>query len=154
MKEYNTQTYNAIDIARKVVARTDIERGDSITNLKLQKLLYYLQGFWLAEFDTPLFDEPIEAWAYGPVVPSVYDAYKSYGKKAIEVNQSEEPIRLASDKEEAFFDEVYSLYNQYSASALVRMTHNKMPWASSKSHGFGEEISREKMRDFFRKELL
>lgn len=147
-------TYNALDIARKIINRTDIDRGDSITNLKLQKLLYYLQGFWLAEYDTPLFDEPIEAWAYGPVVPSVYNLYKSYGKKAIDVNPSEEPIQLNSAEEETLFDEVYNLYNQYSASALVRMTHNEMPWTSSTTHGFGETISREKMRDFFRKELL
>ena len=52
------------------------EGGEYISNLKLQKLLYYAQGSFLAVTDSPLFDDPIVAWQHGPVVESVYHEYK------------------------------------------------------------------------------
>lgn len=52
------------------------EHGDPTTNLKLQKLLYYSQAWYLALYDLPLFDDRIEAWVHGPVVPPVYGAFK------------------------------------------------------------------------------
>ena len=53
--------YKALDIANKIVSKTDLEHGDTISNLKLQKMMYYQQGFHLAYFGTPLFDEDIVA---------------------------------------------------------------------------------------------
>ena len=58
------------------------DSGELMTNMKLQKMLYYQQGFHLAYFETPLFDEDIEAWMYGPVVPSMYEKYKEFGLKS------------------------------------------------------------------------
>ena len=49
--------YNVLDIAHKILSRVDVEHGDTISNLKLQKLLYFVQGFHLASFGEPLFDE-------------------------------------------------------------------------------------------------
>ena len=56
---------SAHEIAKYFVSLVDEEAGDSISNLKLQKLLYYAQGFSLAFFDRPLFSESIKAWASG-----------------------------------------------------------------------------------------
>ena len=53
--------YKAMDIARLLIWQTNTEQGDLITNLKLQKLLFYQQGFWLAEYNEPLFAERVEA---------------------------------------------------------------------------------------------
>jgi len=50
--------------------------GDLISNLKLQKLLYYAQAWHLVNFDVPLFGDSIEAWDFGPVIPNVYRQYK------------------------------------------------------------------------------
>lgn len=52
------------------------EHGEPLTNLKLQKLLYYAKGWYLALYDKPLFNDKIEAWVHGPVVPSIYHAFK------------------------------------------------------------------------------
>lgn len=69
--------YNVLEIAHKILNKaTQTEFEEPISNLKLQKLLYYMQGFHLAYFDTPLFDDDIEAWMYGPVVPCVYNHFK------------------------------------------------------------------------------
>ena len=77
--------YKALDVANELLKRAaDNGGGDLLTNLKLQKMLYYEQGFHLAYFNEPLFEEPIEAWQYGPVVPVVYNYYKSRGRNGIE----------------------------------------------------------------------
>ena len=61
------------------------ERGtvEGITNLKLQKILYFAQAAHLAVHEKPLFKEDIEAWKFGPVIPSVYRKYKKYTNTAI-----------------------------------------------------------------------
>ena len=144
--------FKAIDIARKLLltAKRDsvIEgQGELMSNMKLQKMLYYEQGFHLAVFGTPLFEEDIEAWMYGPVVPAVYEVYKDYGYNGIDPGKVEE-VSL-SDREQALFDEVYKVYGAYSAIGLMNMTHRESPWANTPT-GVGRVISRDKMVEFFR----
>lgn len=144
--------FKAIDIARKLLltAKRDsvIEgQGELMSNMKLQKMLYYEQGFHLAVFGTPLFEEDIEAWMYGPVVPTVYEVYKDYGYNGIDPGKVEE-VSL-SDREQALFDEVYKVYGAYSAIGLMNMTHRESPWANTPT-GVGSVISRDKMVEFFR----
>ena len=144
--------FKAIDIARKLLltAKRDsvIEgQGELMSNMKLQKMLYYEQGFHLAVFGTPLFEEDIEAWMYGPVVPAVYEVYKDYGYNGIDPGKVEE-VSL-SDREQALFDEVYKVYGAYSAIGLMNMTHRESPWANTPA-GVGSVISRHKMVEFFR----
>ena len=137
----------ALDIANKIISKTDLEHGDTISNLKLQKMLYYQQGFHLAYFGTPLFDEDIVAWQYGPVVPSVYKEYKSFESNSI--STSEEGISLSDDEEE-LFNNVYEEYNQFSAVALMKMTHEESPWKTTEINSV---ISRDKMAAFFKTQI-
>jgi len=144
--------FKALDIARKLLltAKRDsvIEgQGELMSNMKLQKMLYYEQGFHLAVFGTPLFEEAIEAWMYGPVVPAVYEVYKDYGYNGIDPGEVE-AVTL-SDREQALFDEVYKVYGAYSAIGLMNMTHRESPWANTPT-GVGSVISRDKMVEFFR----
>ena len=147
--------YKAINIARKLLltAKRDSViggQGELMSNMKLQKMLYYEQGFHLVVFGTPLYEEDIEAWMYGPVVPAVYEVYKDYGYNGIDPGEAEE-ISL-SDREQALFDEVYKVYGAYSAIGLMNMTHRESPWANTPA-GVGSVISREKMVEFFRTRL-
>ena len=137
--------YNAIDIAKKIICKTDVEHGDTLSNLKLQKLLYYMQGFHLAFFDEPFFNESIEAWTYGPVVPVVFQEFKKYKKDSINPDNYHDDLVLTDD-EQQLFDMVYSEYNRYSAVALMNMTHTEGPW---KNHGIGDVITNEELRAFF-----
>jgi uncharacterized phage-associated protein len=140
----------ALDIAHKILKKAgSADEGELITNLKLQKMLYYMQGFHLACFDTPLFDEEIEAWQYGPVVPSVYDHFKEHKSRGIEYDG--ETIDL-SDREESLFNEVYRVYGKFSAIGLMNMTHEEMPWKTTPT-GVGNVIPHEKMKEFFKKRL-
>ena len=139
--------YKALDIANKIVSKTDLEHGDTISNLKLQKMMYYQQGFHLAYFGTPLFDEDIVAWQYGPVVPSVYKEYKSFESNSI--STSKEGISLSDDEEE-LFNNVYEEYKQFSAVALMKMTHEESPWKTTEINSV---ISRDKMMSFFKTQI-
>ena len=139
--------YKALDIANKIISKTDLEHGDTISNLKLQKMMYYQQGFHLAYFGTPLFDEDIVAWQYGPVVPSVYKEYKSCESNSI--STSKEGISLSDDEEE-LFNNVYEEYNQFSAVALMKMTHEESPWKTTEINSV---ISRDKMMAFFKTQI-
>ena len=101
--------YKALDIAKKLIKLADYDTangGDNLTNLRLQKLLYYEQGYHLAQFGTTLFDEEIEAWMYGLVVPSVYEYYHPNGSKPLPVPEDNELITMTDD-EEVMFAQVF-----------------------------------------------
>ena len=74
---------NAIELSKNIIAYAAMN-GYQVTNLKLQKTLYYVQGYYLARFGKPLFADEIVNWAYGPVVPEAYFKFCSYGAAPIE----------------------------------------------------------------------
>ena len=61
-----------------------LDAFNDLTNMKVNKLVYFAQGHCLSKYGRPLFTEPIEAWPHGPVVPEVYRAYRKYGDRPIE----------------------------------------------------------------------
>lgn len=140
--------YKALDIANELLRLAENEdEGDLMSNLKLQKMLYYEQGFHLAYFGTPLFDEEIEAWMYGPVVPEVYDAYDKYGRNGIESDPAKD-ITLEPEEWRLFL-KVFDIYGQYSAIGLMNMTHQEPTWMNVRN-GHGSVISKESMASFFK----
>jgi uncharacterized phage-associated protein len=142
--------YNVLDIANKIIRYVSTgEYGDSVTNMKLQKLLYYHQGYHLAYFGEPMFDDEIEAWMYGPVVPNVYNHYKGYGNSSL--NYDDNAIEL-SEKEEKLFKEVMRVYGDYSAIGLMNLTHKEKPWKETPI-GVGNVISTKSMEEFFKKKI-
>jgi uncharacterized phage-associated protein len=142
--------YNALDIAKYFITLASPEEEDLITNLKLQKLLYYAQGFHLALLGKPLFTEKIEAWQYGPVVPEVYRIYKQY--KADSIPQPDDFNVDQYDQEtQDLLDEVYEVYGQYTVPTLMRFTHQEPPW---KETPLNEEISLALMKAYFETQLI
>lgn len=113
---------------------------NDITLLKLLKLCYIAQGFSLAILDRPIFDNDIEAWKYGPVVPALYHEFKHLGSKKIDKKsqysylddsfdiKSETPT-LDDNDDKKIIQIVWRLYGEYSAGDLVDMTHQEgTPW--------------------------
>jgi uncharacterized phage-associated protein len=139
--------YTASEIARYFIWRTNLdeEYGENITNLRLQKLLYYAQGFSLALRGVPLFDEPIEAWAHGPAVRSLYSAYSAYGAQPLPTPEGVDPDKFDSETRE-LLEEVYSVYGQFSAWGLRNLTHEEAPWQDTP---LSDEIPQQTMREFF-----
>lgn len=74
--------YNALDIAKYIVIKC-MNDGHPITNLYLQKILFYIQREYLFSTDEPLFGDSFEAWKFGPVVPKVYYRYCGFGGNEI-----------------------------------------------------------------------
>jgi len=96
-------------------------------NLKLQKLLYYSQGVHLVLYDKkPLFDDPIEAWDYGPVIPSVYTEYKKHGFDII-LPEDDKPSALTL-KEIKAIDMTLECFGKLSGTSLLNQTHSEPPW--------------------------
>jgi uncharacterized phage-associated protein len=139
------------DVAAYFLSKVDEESGDSISNLKLQKLLYYAQGLHIAMNGEPLFPEQIEAWTHGPVVPACYHAFKQHGSEPIPTPDGFDPASIPPDIAE-FLDEVYAVYGQFSAWRLRDMTHEEAPWLSASATG--GEISHEILREFFATRLV
>lgn len=125
--------------------------GEGITNLKLEKLLYYAQGYYLAKKNAPLFDDKIIAWDHGPVVNDVYQKYKKFGSSKIEIEDNKiYEAKIDKDTEQILI-KVYEKYAQYSAWKLSDMTHQEEPWKLTKKN---EEITKELMGDYFRRKII
>ncbi len=137
--------YQAKQIADVILGLSNPEVGDIMSNLKLQKLLYYAQGFNLAVHGEPLFNEEIYAWQYGPVVPEVYHNFKSFGSAAIAVPKDVDASFMKANELE-LLKEVYDVYGQFSALRLMNMTHEERPW---KTTHLDQIIPKAVMKDFF-----
>lgn len=138
--------HKAIEIAKAILKLADPEVGDIISNLKLQKLLYYVQGFSLAMHDKPIFEEEVRAWEYGPVVVEVYQEYKEYGSGAIPVDNIELSQKITAE-EKKLICEVYDVYGQFSALKLMQLTHDESPWKNTVRNGV---IPHEAMKSYFK----
>lgn len=144
--QHNNMAHKALDVANVILKLSNPEVGDFISNLKLQKLLYYTQGFSLVILQQPIFEEDIKAWDYGPVVENVYHAFKGNGSEAICPNE-EFDTSFLSEKELELLINVYEVYGQFSALKLMNMTHEEAPWKNTPRNGV---ISRDLMVSFFR----
>lgn len=115
--------------------------GVSISPLKLQKLLYYVQSWHIAKFDkNTLFNTLPEAWVNGPVYREVYNLYKESFFRNQKITTSLDEIELSdklksareelnlSDVQLQLIDAVLIAYSKLSDERLVLMTHNEAPW--------------------------
>lgn len=149
----NKQTYTAKQVAKWFVERAgkDVEfGGEYLTQLKLQKLLYYAKGFFYVFENEPLFKDSIYSQKFGPVVKAVVDDLKPFAYDPIvTLFGSEDDIQDPSVLRILEF--VYEKVGQFSAKKLVTFTHQEDPWVESK---VGCLIKDEKIADFFKKEYL
>lgn len=131
------------------------QHGDPVSNLKLQKLLYYAQAWHLALFDRPLYEEPIQAWVHGPVVYPVYRQYKDWAWQPID-QDPEIPDLDQSTKDH--LDEVMRTYGTMTAYALECLTHEEHPWLNARVGLAMDEpsnavISHADMRSYYRAQV-
>ena len=149
---------SALSIANYFVDKA-ICTGDQIKPLRLMKLVYIAHGYMLAILNrsalNPRFDK-VEAWKYGPVIPSVYHSFKQYGnnpikEKTIIIDDENEKDgvyevnvitpSLEGKDERSICDVVWKNYGSYSDSDLVTMLHKEgSPWAMVYVEGQNIEI--------------
>lgn len=135
---------SAKTIAKAFLCLSDPSVGDVVTNLKLQKLLYYAQGFNLAIHGKPLFKEEVLAWEHGPVVREVYNEYRDNSSTPIQVMTC--PSTLTKQERE-LVENVWNVYGQFSAWKLRDMTHNETPWQNTTRNNV---INHSAMKSYFK----
>lgn len=141
--------YSALDIANYFLFRADQEGQELLSNLKLQKLVYYAQGIHLAMHSVPIFNDRIEAWEYGPVVPFLYHNYKTHGAGGIPADGDFDPSFIDGDTLD-FLDEIFDGFGQFSAIRLMQISHKDKCWEET---DVGMEISHSSMAKCLKKYL-
>lgn len=154
---------NAVTIANYFLKKS-FEEGVEVTPMKLLKLVYIAHGWHLAITDTELISEPTEVWKYGPVVPSVYHAFKRYGTSQIRnmellhPGQKTEYTALLQDQyTSSFLDKIWDVHKDYTGGQLSHATHqHDTPWYETWNikHGkvtYGAIIPNNSIKEYYKK---
>jgi len=128
------------------------ETGSYLSNLKLQKLLYYAQAWHLALYELPLFEDDFEAWIHGPVIPALYEQYQTFGWQPL-LKEVQKP--QFSEELQHFLEEVTEEYFILDALELEMMTHREAPWIETRGGVPLDEpsssiISQQSMKDYYK----
>lgn len=149
----DTPKYTPQQIADWFLCTIDREAGDSLTHLKLQKLIYYAQAWALVFFDEPLFAESIQAWTHGPVVYSVFQRFCDSGWDALTIPAVCPELESQTTD---LLNEILRVYGQLNAKHLERLTHQEAPWKEARGDLPPEAysnnvISKDSMKSFYKK---
>ena len=156
--------YNPVYIANYFIEKAH-ESNQKITPLKLQKLVYFAHGWYLALAKQPLINETVEAWPYGPVIPGLYQEFKAWGKnnitkaaKGFAINGTtfyEYDLEIDKDDQiRVFLDKIWNKYGKLDGYLLSAITHLPgSPWdktrKAAKTIERGKDIDENDIRDYF-----
>ncbi len=126
--------YSAPLIAYAFVKK-GLESGKPVTQMKLQKMVYFAHGYHLAKYGEPLIKEDFEAWQFGPVAPSIYNEFNLYGSDPITMEEParvEQALRTLSPEASEAIDYTWEATKDISAYKLSGWTHKRdAPWATA-----------------------
>lgn len=125
------------------------ETGEPLTNIKLQKLVYYSYVWFLVRFGGKLFEEPIVAWKYGPVVVSLYKEYSEFGADIIKKAPSGDSNNITVEAK-SIIDDVFTIYGKLGGLELANLTHSERPWQETFEEGKEKQISDELIMEFYK----
>jgi uncharacterized phage-associated protein len=141
-----------------------LEKEGNMSHLKIQKLLYFIEGYHLAYFDESLIDDNFEAWVHGPVSRELYNQLKdksilysdiSFEQQEGEVLPSTFLKNNLTSEQLSLIDEVLDLYGKETAFALESITHQQKPWIETRE-GFADAekcekiIPKDKIKSYFK----
>jgi uncharacterized phage-associated protein len=139
--------YNVLLVSKYIINHCN-QRDMPISNLKLQKLLYFVQAEFLVSTGNACFPEEIEAWDFGPVVPEAYHKYKVFGSLNIPAMGHTMEFEIA-EQARRLIDGIVDALAQYPASQLVEITHRQRPWKAVYSPYTRNVISKASIKEFF-----
>ena len=139
--------YNALDIAEYII-KYEAERDHTLSNLKLQKILYFLQAQFVVSHNAALFKEDIVAWDFGPVVEVVYYNYNLFGSATIFLNPKRCRNEYIAESHRQIINSVLEYIRPYSTTQLVQICHNQRPWKSARAR-YSNVISLAELKDYF-----
>jgi uncharacterized phage-associated protein len=144
---------NSHDSTIEAVALYILNSKYEITNMSLQKLLYYIEAFAQVLLGKSIYDNRCEAWAYGPVYPCIYEKYKSFGKSQIIVDEIDLTDCLDENVRKVI-DYVLGNFAIYNGVTLKDLSHSESPWKNAHA-GYGakehctEQISHDAITEYF-----
>lgn len=159
----NAAPYDARAVANLFLDFAE-DRGVSLTQMQLLKLVYFAGGWYLAAKEMPLIRQDFQAWEYGPVVKVVRDAFKHFGKEPIEGRAERVDIltgelvaidAVESETDREFIGTVFETYHGYDGWKMSEITHERdspwdKVWNSAEPVGsLGLKISNESIREHF-----
>ena len=133
----------------KYIIKYSSENLKYVSNLRLQKILYFVQAEFLVSKNEPCFREDIYAWQYGPVVPSVYNKYRIFGSMSIPAEETDLDSYKILDDDKFIINEVVDECNKYSTTYLVQLTHEQKPWKAAIAKGVDHIISKDSIKNYF-----
>jgi uncharacterized phage-associated protein len=122
------------------VAKFILECKGEITAMKLQKLMFYAQAWNLVWEEKELFEEDFEAWANGPVLPSLYSLHRGMFRVTPELIPEANSANL-SQLEKQNIEKVLSFYGEKTAQWLSNLTHQEDPWINAREGLSPEALS-------------
>lgn len=155
-------SYNVLDVSRYIINYSNA-KDYGISNLKLQKILYFVQAYFLIQTGFPCFKEKIEAWDFGPVIPVAYRAFKGFASTDIptinsyiaydkhkiwETERIEFNEGCIDNKDKVLIDKVVDKFSEYSATDLVKLTQHQKPWIDA-INSERAEITKESILEYF-----
>ena len=159
------KTNDVLDISRYIINYSNAE-GYGCSNFKLQKLLYFIQAYFLISKEhEPCFNEKIEAWDIGPIVPEVYKEFRQYGSadipliktyvimKGDNIWDSERKVfdeSIISCRKKAMINVVVDMFKDYSATEMMDVTFAQLPWRNAYSPYRNEEIATIAIYEYFK----
>lgn len=146
-KKGSEKVYTAMNVASEVVRQYE-RRQQSITNLKLQKILYYAQMKYMQQSNCALFGDDFQAWRHGPVIPEVYEVFRKYVSGNIDYKDKdvlENRVEISAEQKKVI-EEIVDMTVNVKAWDLVEKTHQTKPWKDTYIPNRNCVISKERIR--------
>ena len=155
--------YDVCDICRYIINYSD-KRDYGVSNLKLQKLLYFIQAVFIIDKGKQCFNDPIEAWDFGPVVPKAHREFKMYGCADIppitsylvfdendiwNIHRVKYDESVIKHKDQETINKIVDMFSNYTATDLVRLTCNQIPWQDAYNNKIDNEITIDSLIHYF-----
>lgn len=138
--------YNVLDISKFIINYSN-RKNYNIQMLKLQKLLYFVQAYFICNTKKKCFKEKIEAWEFGPVIPEVFEEYKQFGNADIPANSFDE--KEISKTHRKMIKDVIKEFKDHSITQVTKITQNQTPWQKAYKPNEKNEITPESIKEFF-----
>ncbi|MDF2881994.1 MAG: hypothetical protein K0R54_2551 [Clostridiaceae bacterium] len=137
---------SALELSKYIISKCTADHKP-ISNLQLQKILYYIQGGFYRHFKKPAFHDEITAWRHGPVVEEVYFEYNNYVASKINVNIKNNVPHFYTSSELSLINRIIERLREKSPWELVDMTHRERPW--KEAYVFEDKISKKSIEEWF-----
>lgn len=119
----------ALEIAKYIISEC-FKMNSPVTNLRLQKNLYFVQLESYRRCGCEAFEDEIEAWQFGPVVPLVYYEYCNYA--GMPILEKYDTFKKIDEELKDIIDDVINKYSEYPVWDLVNITHKEgSPWSQT-----------------------